>query len=30
MGRELEPAVTELRLWAQQWLGEQPRQEFTI
>jgi DNA-binding HxlR family transcriptional regulator len=30
MGRDLEPAVAELRAWAQQWLGEQPRQEFSI
>jgi DNA-binding HxlR family transcriptional regulator len=32
MGRGLEPAVTELRLWARQWL-DQPapqRQEFSI
>ena len=30
MGRDLEPAVAELRAWAQHWLGEEPRQEFTI
>ena len=30
MGRGLEPAVVELRAWAQQWLGEQQPQEFTI
>jgi DNA-binding HxlR family transcriptional regulator len=30
MGRGLEPAVTELRLWAQQWLGEQRPQEFSL
>ena len=30
MGRDLEPAVAELRAWAQHWLGEEPRREFTI
>jgi DNA-binding HxlR family transcriptional regulator len=30
MGRGLEPAVAELRAWAQQWLGEEPHQQFSI
>jgi DNA-binding HxlR family transcriptional regulator len=28
MGRGLEPAVTELRMWAQRWLDH--REEFSI
>ena len=30
MGRGLEPAVSELRSWARQWLDQSPHQEFSI